>query len=66
MKTQAVEKGDDFIMNGTKAFISGAGESDIYLVMCKTGKTEISCIAVEKGTKGLSFGKNESKMGWNV
>ena len=49
-------------MNGSKAFISGAGASDIYLVMCKTGADEISCIAVEKDTPGLSFGKNEYKV----
>ena len=66
MKTFAKEEGDYFIMNGTKAFISGAGASDIYLVMCKTGPKEVSCIAVDKDTPGLSFGKNESKMGWNV
>ncbi len=66
MKTTAKESGDYFIMNGTKAFISAGGASDLYLVMCKTGENEISCIAVEKDTPGLSFGKNESKMGWNV
>jgi alkylation response protein AidB-like acyl-CoA dehydrogenase len=67
LKTSAVSDGDDFILNGTKAFISG--DSDIFLVMCRTGEKEISCIAVERKEafgKGLSFGKNESKMGWNV
>ena len=49
-------------MNGTKAFISGAGASDIYMVMCKTSEKEISCIIVEKDTPGLSFGKNEFKV----
>ena len=49
-------------MNGSKAFISGAGASDLYLVMCKTGPNEISCLAVENGTPGLSFGKNETKV----
>ena len=62
MKTSAKEEGDYYIMNGSKAFISGAGASDIYLVMCKTGENEVSCIAVEKDTPGLSFGKNESKV----
>ena len=66
MKTFAKEDGDHFILNGSKAFISGAGSSDLYLIMCKTGEKEVSCIAVEKGTPGLSFGKNEIKMGWNV
>ena len=38
--------------------------SDYYLVMCKTSEKDVSCIVVEKGTKGLSFGKLEEKMGW--
>ena len=46
-------------------FISGGEQSDLYVVMCKTNDKEISCIVVEQGTKGLSFGKNENKMGWN-
>jgi isobutyryl-CoA dehydrogenase len=62
MKTFAKEDGDHYILNGSKAFISGAGSSDLYLVMCKTGEKEVSCIAVEKGTPGLSFGKNEIKV----
>lgn len=66
MKSLAEDKGDYFLLNGEKAFISGAGESDIYVVMCRTGEKEISCLIVEKGTEGLKFGKNEVKMGWNV
>jgi alkylation response protein AidB-like acyl-CoA dehydrogenase len=62
MKTFAKEDGDYFVLNGSKAFISGAGSTDLYLVMCKTGEKEVSCIAVEKGTPGLSFGKNEIKV----
>ncbi len=62
MKTTAREEGDHFVLNGSQAFISGAGASDMYLVMCKTGEKEVSCIAVEKGTPGLSFGKNEIKV----
>lgn len=62
MKTYAKDEGDYFVLNGSKAFISGAGASDLYLVMCRTGEKEISCIAVEKGTPGLSFGKNEHKV----
>nr|KAF6281965.1 acyl-CoA dehydrogenase family member 8 [Myotis myotis] len=53
---------------GLQAFISGGGESDIYVVMCRTGgpgPKGISCIVVEKGTPGLSFGKKEKKVGWN-
>jgi isobutyryl-CoA dehydrogenase len=62
MKTFAKDNGDHFVVNGSKAFISGAGSSDLYLVMCRTGEKEISCLAVEKGTPGLSFGKNEHKV----
>jgi alkylation response protein AidB-like acyl-CoA dehydrogenase len=57
-------------LNGGKAFISGAGMSDIYLVMCRTGDKpgpkSISCMIVPKDTKGVSFGSIEKKMGWNV
>ena len=62
MKSFAKDAGDHYVLSGSKAFISGAGTSDVYLVMCKTGEKEISCIAVEKGTPGLSFGKNEIKV----
>ncbi|NP_001428066.1 isobutyryl-CoA dehydrogenase, mitochondrial isoform 4 [Homo sapiens] len=63
--TSAKKQGDHYILNGSKAFISGAGESDIYVVMCRTGgpgPKGISCIVVEKGTPGLSFGKKEKKL----
>lgn len=66
--TSAKLKGDYYILNGTKAFISGSGVSDYYFVMVRTGVNGpkgISCIIVEKGTEGLSFGKNEDKLGWN-
>jgi len=66
MKSFAKDMGDHFVLNGSKAFISGAGESDLYFVMCKTGENEVSCLIVEKDAKGLSFGANEHKMGWNV
>lgn len=66
MKSFAEDKGDHWLLNGSKAFISGAEDSDIYLVMCKTGEKEVSCLIVEKGMEGLKFGKNEHKMGWNV
>jgi len=65
--TNARRQGDHFILNGSKAFISGAGTTDVYLVMVRTGDhgpKGISSILVEKGTPGLSFGKNESKLGW--
>ncbi|MGF1463903.1 MAG: acyl-CoA dehydrogenase family protein, partial [Maricaulaceae bacterium] len=59
---------DHYVLNGAKAFISGGGAADIYLIMCRTGEEGpkgISCIAVEAGTPGLSFGAQEKKMGWN-
>jgi alkylation response protein AidB-like acyl-CoA dehydrogenase len=68
LKTRAVKDGDHYVLNGSKAFISGAGTSDVYVCMVRTGEDGpkgISCLVVEKGTKGLSFGKHERKMGWN-
>lgn len=68
LSTKAVKKGNKYILNGSKAFISGGGSSDVYVVMARTGAQGpkgISCFIVEKGTKGLSFGKLEDKMGWN-
>uniref|UniRef100_A0A7N8YPS7 short-chain 2-methylacyl-CoA dehydrogenase n=1 Tax=Mastacembelus armatus TaxID=205130 RepID=A0A7N8YPS7_9TELE len=63
--TSAQRKGDHYILNGSKAFISGGGDTDIYVVMCRTGvkgPKGISCLVVEKGTPGLSFGKKEKKV----
>ncbi|HTT96983.1 MAG TPA: isobutyryl-CoA dehydrogenase [Rhizomicrobium sp.] len=68
LKTRAVKDGDHYVLNGSKAFISGAGTSDIYVCMVRTGEDGpkgISCLVIEKGTPGLSFGKVEKKMGWN-
>lgn len=68
LTTTAVLKGDHYILNGSKAFISGAGNSDVYIVMARTGEAGskgITCFIVEKGFSGLSFGENENKMGWN-
>ena len=68
LKTRAVRDGDHYALDGSKAFISGAGTSDVYVCMVRTGEDGpkgISCIVVEKGTPGLSFGKKERKMGWN-
>lgn len=67
LRTKAERDGDDYILNGTKAFISGGGVADFYLIMVRTGgpgPKGISCVAVEKGTPGLSFGKQEQKLGW--
>jgi len=69
LSTKAVKDGDDYVLNGAKVFISGAGWSDIYVVMARTsddGARGVSCFVVEKNTKGLSFGANEKKMGWNA
>ncbi|MEL6365591.1 MAG: acyl-CoA dehydrogenase family protein [Pseudomonadota bacterium] len=68
LKTKAVRDGDDYVLNGSKAFISGAGVSDLYLVMVRTGEDGprgISAVLVEKDMPGISFGANERKMGWN-
>lgn len=69
LKTKAVRDGDDYILNGTKTFISGAGFSDVYLVMARTsenGAKGVSAFLIEKGTHGLSFGAQEKKMGWHA
>lgn len=68
LSTKAVRDGDTYVLNGTKAFISGGGASDLYLVMCRTGgagPSGISTLLVEKECPGLSFGAPEKKLGWN-
>src|ERR1041384_2955629 len=67
LKTRAVREGGYYVLNGAKAFISGGGVSDIYVCMVRTGEggpRGISCIVVEKGTPGLSYGAQEKKLGW--
>ncbi len=67
LKTRAVRTNEGFRLTGTKAFISGGGYSDAYVVMCRTGEDGpkgISAIVVEDGAEGLSFGGLEDKMGW--
>ena len=69
MRTTAKKDGDHYVLNGSKAFISGAGVSDVYVVMARTGgdgAKGVSTFVVEKGQDGLSFGANERKMGWNA
>jgi len=69
LRTRAVKDGDHYVLDGVKQFISGAGISDVYVVMARTGDSGpkgISAFLVEKGTPGLSFGANEAKMGWNT
>jgi alkylation response protein AidB-like acyl-CoA dehydrogenase len=68
LRTTARREGDHYVLNGSKAFISGGGASDVYVVMCRTGgegPDGISAVVVEKGTPGLSFGRQEKKMGWH-
>ena len=68
LRTTARLDGDCYVLNGSKAFISGAGTSDVYVVMARTGADGprgISTFVVEKDTPGLSFGAQEKKMGWN-
>ena len=68
MSTTARLDGDHYVLNGGKAFISGGGVSDVYVVMARTGEggaKGVSAFVVENGTPGLSFGANERKMGWN-
>jgi alkylation response protein AidB-like acyl-CoA dehydrogenase len=74
LSTKAVKDGDEYVLTGTKTFISGAGWSDIYVVMARTSDDDapqnkskgVSCFVVEKGTAGLSFGATEKKMGWTA
>jgi alkylation response protein AidB-like acyl-CoA dehydrogenase len=68
LKTRAVRRHDHYVLDGSKAFISGGGVSDVYLVMARTGEggpSGISCFLVENGTAGLSFGAKEKKLGWH-
>ena len=67
MKTTAVRDGDEYVLNGSKQFISGAGVNDVYVLMAKTsddGARGVSAFIIPLGTPGLSFGANEKKMGW--
>jgi alkylation response protein AidB-like acyl-CoA dehydrogenase len=68
LRTAARRDGDSYVLDGAKAFISGAGTSDIYVVMARTGGEGaggVSTFVVEAGAPGLSFGAQERKMGWN-
>ncbi len=69
LATTAVRDGEAYVLNGAKAFISGGGTSDIYVVMARTGGAGaggVSAFVVEAGAPGLSFGARERKMGWNA
>ncbi|OYW23418.1 MULTISPECIES: acyl-CoA dehydrogenase family protein [unclassified Sphingomonas] len=68
LKTRAVRDGDHYVVTGTKQFISGAGENDVYVTMVRTGEDGpkgISCLVIEKDMPGVSFGANERKLGWH-
>jgi alkylation response protein AidB-like acyl-CoA dehydrogenase len=73
LRTKAVRDGEHYVLDGVKQFISGAGASDVYVVMARTGSPEtqpghrgISAFIVEKDTPGVSFGADEYKMGWHA
>ncbi|GAA5068211.1 acyl-CoA dehydrogenase family protein [Nocardia callitridis] len=69
LSTRAVREGDDYVFNGTKQFISGAGSTDVYVVMARTsddGARGVSAFIVPAETPGMSFGPNEKKMGWHA
>jgi len=69
LSTRAVRDGDHYVLNGQKQFISGAGKSDIYVAMVRTGDNGaggVSTLVIEGDTPGVSFGANERKMGWNA
>ncbi|WP_417591634.1 acyl-CoA dehydrogenase family protein [Parasphingorhabdus sp.] len=68
LKTKAVRDGDDYIVNGSKQFISGGGENEIYVTMTRTsddGARGVTCLVIEKDMEGVSFGANEKKLGWH-
>ena len=67
LRTRAVRDGDDYVVTGSKAFISGGGENELYVTMVRTGEDGpkgISCLVIEKGMPGVSFGAQEKKLGW--
>jgi alkylation response protein AidB-like acyl-CoA dehydrogenase len=69
LKTSARLEGDHYVVNGSKQFISGAGENEVYVTMVRTGvegPKGISCLVIDKDTPGVSFGANERKLGWHA
>src|SRR5438128_6329172 len=68
LKTKAILDGDHYVVSGSKAFISGGGENDIYVTMVRTGEEGpkgITCLVIDKDMKGVSFGAQEKKLGWH-
>ena len=69
LRTKAEREGNEYVVNGNKSFISGAGETDVLVVMLRTGEPGhkgITALLIPADTPGISFGKNEKKMGWNA
>ena len=68
LKTKAVKDGDDYLISGSKQFISGGGENEVYVTMCRTsddGAKGITCFVIDKDMPGVSFGAQEKKLGWH-
>ncbi|WP_375245045.1 acyl-CoA dehydrogenase family protein [Sphingomonas parapaucimobilis] len=68
LKTRAVRDGDHYVVSGSKQFISGGGENEVYVTMVRTGEDGpkgISCLVIDKDMPGVSFGANERKLGWH-
>ncbi|APD86285.1 acyl-CoA dehydrogenase family protein [Alteromonas gracilis] len=69
LKTKAVKEGGEYVLNGSKVFISGAGSTDVLVVMARTGEDGpkgVSAFAVPADAAGIEYGKAEEKMGWNA
>src|SRR5690606_11412311 len=68
LQTRGERKGNHYVLNGSKAFISGGGDTDLLVVMARTGESGprgISAFAVPADTPGITYGRKEEKMGWN-
>lgn len=66
MKTSARKEGNEYVLNGSKMFISGGSFSSLYIVMAKTSEKDVSAFIVPGDAKGVSYGKKEEKMGWTI
>ncbi len=69
LRTSAISDGDDYVVNGSKVFISGAGETDVLVVMLRTGDAGpkgVTAVLIPADADGVSYGKKEEKMGWNA
>ena len=70
LRTRAKRDGDDYVLDGSKCFISGAGSTDVLIVMARTGEDSgakgVSCFLVPADAEGVKYGRNELKMGWRA